>query len=302
MPVRIRNGSASTAALWLALCGSLVAGRAGAAEPTKAQCIAANETAQDLRGSGKLIEARTQLAVCVAESCPGAVRQDCAQRLADLDKALPTLVLVSKDSAGNDLVGVRATIDGKAVDGLNGTAIPLDPGEHHIVLQAAGLPDTAKTLVLHEGEKARREVVTFAATPPASASAVADTGTPPQAPAPEPADAASAGDTQRKVGIVVGGVGAVGVILGGIFGLVAKGTYDHAINSECTGTVCNAGGVADVHSAYGQATVSNVGFIAGAVILGAGAYVFLSAPRAGAISVGPTAGTDGAGMTVRGTW
>src|SRR5579862_3570681 len=141
----------------LVLSSLLASGASAAAEPTKAECIAANEGAQDLRGSGKLLEARAQLAVCIAQSCPGAIRQDCVQRLSDVEKALPTLILIAKDSTGNDVGGVHATIDGKAVaQELNGTAMPLDPGEHKIVLEAAGLPRTEKTLVLHEGEKARR--------------------------------------------------------------------------------------------------------------------------------------------------
>jgi hypothetical protein len=306
MPVR----PSSVPRAWLTLGLVLGAMPAGAAEPTKAQCIASNESAQDLRGSGKLLEARTQLALCVAATCPGAVRQDCAQRLADLDKALPSLVLVAKDSAGNDLGAVHATIDDKPLaDVLNGTAIALNPGEHHVVLEAAGLPKVEKTLVLHEGEKGRREVVAFAAAPPAVAPASADavpSSGPPDAQV-DRASSAGPGDTQRKVAVVLGGVGALGLVVGGILGIVAKSTYDHAMSSECGGvygskTSCGAQGVSDVQSANTQATVSTVAFIAGGALLGGGAYLYLSAKRGGDVAVGPTIGPRGAGLGVRGAW
>jgi hypothetical protein len=302
--------TARVALTLLALSGAFVASPAVAADPTKAQCIAANENAQDLRTAGKLIEARTQLAVCVAESCPGAVRQDCAQRLADLDKALPTLVVVARDAQGNDLGGVRATIDGKALpDALNGTAIPLDPGEHHLVLDAPGVPQAEKTVVIHEGEKARREVVVFGAG--AASTATPEEGTvmsstssvPPPGETPSAASGPGPGDTQRKVGLALGGVGAVGIVVGSIFGLVAKSSFDHGFKDECNGkTSCTSSqGVSDVQGAYDQATVSDVAFVAGAVLLGAGAAVYLMAPRGG-VSVSPAVGTRGGGLTVRGTW
>lgn len=60
---------------------------ADTAVPTKQECVAANEAAQDLRRAGKLRDARKKLELCVAEICPKAVREDCAQRLDDLDKA-----------------------------------------------------------------------------------------------------------------------------------------------------------------------------------------------------------------------
>ncbi len=295
------------------LAAVLVAAKAGAAEPTKAQCIAANEGAQDLRGAGKLLEARAQLALCVAESCPGAVRQDCAQRLADVDKALPSLVLVAKDAAGNDLGGVRATIDGKPLaDALNGSAVPVDPGEHHLVLESIGLPSVAKTLILHEGEKGRREVVVFGEAAGGATTAPEAGASPPP---PEQRDAPSSsapsppGDTQRKVAIVLGAVGAVGLVVGGIFGIVAKSSFDHAKGSECgtsvryaSSAMCTQAGVSDVQGAYDQATVATVGMIAGAALLGAGAYFYLSAPKAGEVAIVPTAGPGSAGLSMRGAW
>src|SRR5580700_6433528 len=96
----------------LALLVSMPPCLARAADPTKQECVAANDAAQDLRQSGKLRQAREKLAVCAAASCPGIVRDDCTQRLAEVDSAMPHIVFSARDPAGNDLVDVKVTIDG----------------------------------------------------------------------------------------------------------------------------------------------------------------------------------------------
>src|ERR1700733_4703749 len=86
-----------------------------AADPTKQECIVASESAQDLRHAGKLREARARGAVCTAVSCPGPVREDCAQLVVEVDMAMPTLVFEVRDGAGNDVNRVRVTMDGQGV-------------------------------------------------------------------------------------------------------------------------------------------------------------------------------------------
>jgi hypothetical protein len=141
--------------LALALFG---ASSALAAEPTKDECIAANETAQDLRQSGKLLEARTKLVLCVATSCPGPLREDCAQRLSEIAAVMPSVVFEVKDSAGNDMSSATVTIDGQHLaEKLDGRPIALDPGEHRFAFRAESGATAEKTLVVREGEKDRRE-------------------------------------------------------------------------------------------------------------------------------------------------
>lgn len=291
--------------------------------PTKEACIAANESAQDLQTAGKLRDARSKLLVCVAESCPGPLRQDCTQRLADVDRAAPTVVFVAKDAAGADLSAVRVTMDGHVlVDSLNGTAIPVDPGEHRFFFEAAGLPLLDRTLTLRAGEKDRREFVVFGGAalpggaPPAPAQA--PTAGPPGPPGPEPAapgrpaettSTSRTGSSQRMIGLVLGGAGAVGLVVGGVFGILTKTTYDHALGSECglaagyaDAKTCTAAGAQDVQSSHDLATVSTVGFVAGAALLGGGAYLFFTAPKASAVSLAPAVGARSAGLSVRGSF
>src|SRR5450432_2123164 len=133
---------------------------ARSAEPTKQQCVDANDAAQDLRQSGKLRQARERLALCASASCPAIVREDCAQRLGEVDAAMPTIVFEAKDAAGNALPAVAVTMDGQPfAEKLDGKPLQLDPGEHRFVFNAQGLPSTEKTLVVREGDKARHEHV-----------------------------------------------------------------------------------------------------------------------------------------------
>jgi hypothetical protein len=260
--------------------------------PTKQECAAANETAQDMRRTGKLREARTQLAMCTAATCPGAIREDCAQRLKDVEAALPTVIFEATNAAGHDLSAVRVTVDGEPlVQKLEGTAIVLNPGEHRLTFEAEGLRKSEDTIVLREGEKDRRvRIVLQSPTAPRKES--------------EPAEATEASHTQRALAISLGAAGVAGLIVGGVFGLLAKSTYDNALQNECGGNSigCNAQGAQDGRTAHSQATVSTVAFIGGGVLLGGGVVLYLTAPKSGSVAVSPEVGSGGAGLAVRGKW
>jgi hypothetical protein len=265
---------------------------AHAAEPTKLECIAANDAAQDLRRTGKLREAREKLALCVSASCPGPVREDCAQRLTEVDGVMPSIVFEAKDEAGNDLVAVAVTMDGQQVAGtLSGVPVQVDPGEHRFTFDSGdGLTHVEKTIVVREGDRGRHERVVLGR----SAAPV------PMAPAPTSSD----GGSQRTVALVLGGAGVVGLVVGSVLGLVAKSGYDHALQSECGNNPnggCSPQGIADGKSAHGQAAGSTVAFVAGGVLLGAGAVLYFTAPKA-SVSVGTTVGTERAGIVVSGAW
>jgi hypothetical protein len=290
-----RSFAASACAL--ALLGSV---RARADEPTKAMCVAASEGAEDLHRAGKLREARARLGVCIATACPGPVRADCAERMEELTKAIPTVVFEVKDGAGNDLVAVKVTFDGQPlVDKLDGTAIPVDPGEHHFAFEAEGQPRVEKTMVIREADKGRLERVSMGV-PPLSPSPSPVAARPP---APAAAIEPPAGGGQRLAGLVVGGAGVAGLVVGGVLGLVAKSTYDHALKDECSGSAgtCTPAGAQDGKTASSQAFVSTVGFIAGAALSAGGAILFFTAPKGG-VAVGPALGSREAGMVVRGVW
>jgi hypothetical protein len=293
--VRGSRVCAALAVIWVASATP----RAFAAGPSKAECIAANEEAQDLRRAGRLRAARAKLSQCVEASCPGPVREDCSQAIAEVDAAMPTLVFEVRDAAGNDVSGARVSLGGdESPAPITGTALSVDPGAHHFVFEADGAPTTEKDVVVHEGDKGRHIRVTMG-TPAAAA---------PQAVPPKPAvgpeeKPAGGGSTMRTLGLVTGGVGVVGLAVGGIFGLLTKSTYDKALQDECGNRAngCTAQGSQDGKTAHTDAAISTGAFIGGGVFLAAGALLFFTAPK-DSVVVAPAASASGGGLLVRGTW
>jgi hypothetical protein len=93
--------------------------QADGTEPTKQECVAANEAAQDLRRAGKLHGAKQKLLVCMSNSCPKAVRDDCAQQLGEVEKALADADAESPkgvDTQGPQATGSRSPAQGDAGD------------------------------------------------------------------------------------------------------------------------------------------------------------------------------------------
>ncbi len=191
---------------------------------TKAQCVAANETGQDLRRTGKLHEARASFTACVAAACPSAVREDCAERLADVDRASPTVVFAASDATGKDLTAVRVSVDGAPLaDALDGKAATLDPGEHQVRFEADGLPSEDQRVVLSEGDKNRRIHVVLGHVPAAE---------PPPSPPPPPPGAGLG--AQRAVGIGLAGGAVIGAGVGAVLGFVARTSQANAM-AGCRG-------------------------------------------------------------------
>jgi hypothetical protein len=256
----------------LAAAAVIVVRSAAAAEPapTKEECIAASESGQGVRHAGKLLDARARFAVCVAASCPGPIREDCAQRLDEIGKAMPSVVFVVKDSAGDDVPGVAITMDGKSVAGA-GTAVELDPGEHTFGFEATGVKKIEKRLVLVEGAKQRREAVMMDR---AEAAQIASTGSAPTGEAP------TRSTSPPTLAWVAFGVGGAGLTLGVIAGLVAGGKHS-TLEGACNNTAgtCPTAHANDLDAFHTWRTVSTVGYVVGALGVAGGATLWLTAPK-----------------------
>jgi hypothetical protein len=205
-----------------------------AAQDETHACSQASEQGLTEKHASHLVAARAQLLVCARDVCPKVLREDCAQQLAAVDGALPSVVLGATDAAGKDLFDVRVSVDGlPATTHLDGKAIPLDPGKHALHFEADGLVPHDEDIVAREGEKNR--VVTVHMAPPGDApassshtpatttSALATTASP-QAPAPSPGPPVLA--------YVVGGLGVVALGVGTYFEVDQAQRYSH-LNSTC---------------------------------------------------------------------
>ncbi len=245
----------------------LVPSAVQAAEPDKLACIAANDAAQDLRRAGKLHDAREKLALCVSTSCPGLVRDDCAQRLAEVDAAMPSVVFDVRDAHGLVVTDARVQLDGQPfADHVEATARPVDPGTHRFTFDAADGAHAEQAIVVHENEKNVPVAVVLAA--PATV--------------PMTTPAGSDWTTQKTVAVAVGGVGVVGLVIGSIFGAMALSDASTLKSQAGCPSSCPPSAQSQIDTLHGHQWASDIGLGIGVVGLGVGAALFFTshAPEA----------------------
>lgn len=249
------------------------AGDAKDAKATKVACVQASDKAQTLKGDGKLIDAREQLLVCAREACPAPVRKDCTRRLAELDDALPSIVIGAKDSSGKDVIDVKVSIDGVVVlEKLDGKALSVDPGAHTFKFEHATLPTVTEQVLVQQGVKNRPFTVTF------------------PAPAAPPTDVPKA-----RIPLGTWILGGVGVVALGGFAVLGIGARSRAneLRNTCAPTCASE----DVDGLKRRMLFADVSLGVGVLALGGATLVWaLSArsaepsPAALAVSVVPLAG------------
>jgi hypothetical protein len=265
------------------------------ADPTKDECVNADETAQALRASGKLRDAVDKLAVCVSPSCPGPVRNDCSERFNELEKALPSIVFAVHTPSGADLSAVLVRMDGAVLaSGLDGSAIAVDPGTHTFTFEASGFTRFEETSLIREGEKGRSLVIELrpAEVAPVPAAAVPRTAEPSAWPREAPPAARDAGDpgrSTRVIALLMTGVGVVGAAVGGALALEAKSEFNTA-EAE-TGGARHEDSVSAVHTG----NVATVVTAAGGLLALGGLGLWLVTPRDST-----RVGTSGSGLCVQG--
>jgi hypothetical protein len=266
--------------------------------PSKEKCVDANGAGQELRRDGKLALAREQLRACAAPACPALVRDDCTRRLDELDRAQPTIAFSVQDATGADLSRVTVSVDGKALTTqLDGTALPVDIGQHSFQFEAEGQPLVTRTFIVIEGEKLRHERIVLV--DPSAVSAVDAPGSTTPLRADKHPSRAPLG-AQKLSGLIAGGVG-IGLLIGGTaFGLVASSRWSAAEDSCPTHMQCSAQAIEDRDSAATYATLSTVGLVSGGLLAALGITLFLTAPKAPRTHVGVALSPTG--LRVRGAF
>jgi hypothetical protein len=143
-----------------------------AAEPSpedKAACVAAHVNAQEERQAGRLVSAVRALDACSTDACPPLVRNDCIAWAETWPSSVPSIIVVVRDVRDMEQSRARIVIDdAPSAASLDGRPIKLDPGPHRLKVTLEDGTVLEKTIVLAEGEKARK--VELAPPAPARAS------------------------------------------------------------------------------------------------------------------------------------
>jgi hypothetical protein len=188
-----------------------------------------------------------------------------------LEKKLSRVVFeVSAALPDETVVELDSESIGRAV---SGTPIPIDPGPHRLKVSAPGYESWSKSFEVESGP------ATLTVAIPALEREVADTPASETAPSRAPeadTDRERDGSAQRTIGWIAIGVGAVGLGVGSYFGLQ---TFSKQNESEdhCSGTTCDQTGVDLRDEAKTTGTISTIAFAAGAVGVGAGLVLLLTA-------------------------
>lgn len=227
-------------------------------------------------------------------------REAKAQRAA-LSPLVPELTLVLPPGAPAGTVVQR---DGTVMTGAAlGVGLPVDPGEHVVTTRAPGGKAGEQRITIGKGEKKQLLLEVKPAL---------ETGAP-------PAEARAEGaDGRRTATYVIGGIGAAGLVLGGVMGGLAlgeKGTVSEHCGSGIGSkdkAACDPVGLDAVNRGRTLALVGTIGFGVGAAGIGAAAVLLLTEPKrakpadaagrrwitAGVLQVGPSGAVAG----VRGGW
>ena len=200
------------------------------------------------------------------------------ERAAALAPRLPHLKLAL--APGADVDGLEIKRDGVVIGRAQWTtSIPVDPGAHTLTVSAPNRVEAKVQVVVPEAAERVAQIPVLAA---ARVDKPVEGERPVVVMPPPPVEDSNKGNTQRLVGLVAGGVGIIGLGIGTIYGLMAKSKKSDSDSHCFEGDVCDADGLVLRHQASGRAEVSTVSFIAGGVLLAAGAVLYLVAPRASA--------------------
>jgi hypothetical protein len=215
----------------------------------------------------------------------------------------PTLVKLQINAAA-EVPGLTIKRDGQDVGkGALGTAIPVDPGQHIIEATAPGYNIWQTTVTVPKQGQV----------PPLTIPALV------AKPVEEDPNAPKANTTLRNVGFAVGGVGAAGLVVGGVFGGLAAGGAGSLKSGACSTKngmgqfVCSSTTAQSDHAAVNtKALVSTIGISAGAALLGTGVILFVvsrpsakkdeAAPAKPAARLLPSFGPQGGGLDLVGSF
>jgi hypothetical protein len=195
------------------------------------------------------------------------------QREASLRQRVPRLTIELDSSAPQGTVVVR---DGQPLGaGSLGTPLPVNPGEHEVLVRAPGRQERRYTVALAEGDnKTLAVAIAMEAQDVKNASGGVDAN---------PVEPQGGGDMPRKkdntVAYVAGGVGLAGVALAAVTGILLLGKKG-TIDAHCPDNRCDREGINAVDASRPLVLLNWIGWGVGAAGLGTASVLLLTGGNA----------------------
>ncbi len=191
------------------------------------------------------------------------------ERVAALGPMVPK-VTVQINALTGQIAGLQVKLDGRELEVAQWNVdIPVDPGKHTIEATAPAYEPVQQAFDCGPGQSTAVPIALKpqkVGAPPIPASQSAP---PPVAAAPE-----SNSGSLRTWGFIAGGAGVVAIGLGSVFAIKAMGKNSDS-KALCEGNVCTHEGKVLRDDAISAANVGTIGFIAGAVLIGTGATLYI---------------------------
>jgi hypothetical protein len=179
---------------------------------------------------------------------------------------------------------------------LWGAPVPVDPGNHSVVVSAPGKVDYATTVHVP-----RQAAVTITTRIPALRDRPAP---PPVAPAPVLAPVLAPPPSRHPratAGLVLVGLSGAGVAVGAIFGVRALGLKDDAL-LHCNNDDCDQVGTRLRENANSAGTAASIAFAAAAATLAGGVVLYVTAPGRPGITASAGLSGETARLSIGALW
>ena len=230
-------------------------------------------------------------------------RRDFAKEHADaLEPRLPRVTFELAAGAPSETV-VRDG-DAQYAGASFGVPLPVNPGKRTLKVEAPGRQEATVDLEIAEGEQKTVQVAPGEPLP-AETTGAEQAAVEQDVPASAGDAGAERGSDTTVLGIVLGGVGVAGLGVGAVTGLMALSKQKTA-EDNCSDALqaCNQTGVDAASSGRTLALVSTIGWVVGALGVGAGAYFILTSDGdSGAeTALGTEVGPGGARLSLHHRW
>jgi hypothetical protein len=262
---------------------------------------------------GKLVEARETLRRVLAlpqspDDPPPFSEARAKARALDqrLQSRIGALHFVVSGVAASETLSL--SVDGESVPvAALGMPFRVNPGKHVVSARAAGREAKVEVDALESRTvKVELQLAAGQARPAPAPVALEEQEAPARRaaePAPQEQPATKSGSGIPPLAWVAGGLGAAGLVVGGVAGMVAI-SHKNAAAKDCVNGECPRSTWNDLDSANSMATLSTVGFIVGAVGIAVGASSLIlheePRPRTSALQVVPDVGPRAASLSVSG--
>jgi hypothetical protein len=250
--------------------------------------------ARALAGEHKFVEAQEMYQRIIREGLPAGASEafrtaldDARKEVSSVSPFIGGVTIVVQAQGGGEVPNEKVTIDGAPVNVASlGVRRAIDPGSHVLAVTGDGFKPAELRFTVPEGGAVDAPITlekdpNYVVAPPTPTPAPSvPTATPSTEPTPTPIGERpeTSSSFPKFLPFVALGVGAAGLVLGGITGGIALG--DHSkLSSACGSGPCDPSQKGQLDSYHTMAGISTAGFIIGGVGVAAGGLLWLLQPK-----------------------